>query len=326
MNLMLTQPALVPQAVAQALELPEVANHPLVETLSNYLHSRRALLVLDNCEHLVGACAQLAKTLLRAAPGLHILATSREALGIAGEVIWFVPSLSLPEPGSEPYGSELSLLQYDAIRLFVERATAVLPSFRLAEQDPVAVVQLCRRLDGIPLAIELAAARVRLLQVEEIAARLDDRFRLLTSGSATVLSRHQTLRAAIDWSYELLSEPERQLFRHLAVFAGSFSLEAAESVCARLAFEAGDVLDLLTQLTNKSLVMIERVTGQATRFRLLETIRQYALLKLREAGEIESAHRYHRDYFLALAETAVPHTASFAGLRRCLGHRPANSS
>jgi predicted ATPase/DNA-binding SARP family transcriptional activator len=303
----LTEPAFVPQAVAQALALPEVANQPFVETLSHYLHDREALLVLDNCEHLVGACAGLAERLLRAATQLHILTTSREALGVAGEVIWFVPSLSFPEPGSESWEGERSLLQYDAIRLFVERATAVLPSFALAEQDLTAVVQLCHRLDGIPLAIELAAARVRLLQVEQIATRLDDRFRLLTGSSRTVLPRHQTLHAAIEWSYELLSEPERHLFRQLAVFVGSFSLEAAEDISTGPGFASADVLDLLTQLTNKSLLLVERAPGQPTRFRLLETIRHYALVKLRQAGEAEPAHRRHRDYFLALVETAEPH-------------------
>jgi predicted ATPase/class 3 adenylate cyclase len=258
--------ALLPQRVASALGVREEPGRPLMATLLDYFHSRELLLILDNCEHLVEACAQLAEGLLRACPGLRVLASSREALGIAGEVAWRVPPLSLPPPRSRITGRRLPrtgadlvsvLAEYEAVRLFIERATAVMPSLTLTERTAPSVAHVCQRLDGIPLAIELAAARVKLLSVEQIAARLDDCFRLLTGGSRTALPRQQTLRAAIDWSYELLSGTERALLRRLSVFAGGFTLGAAETVCGEECVAPEDVLELLGQLVDKSLVVVE---------------------------------------------------------------------
>jgi len=305
----LADPALVPQAVMAIFGLqPDASRSPLA-MLTDYFREKTALLVLDNCEHLIAACAQLAETLLTACPNLYILATSREALGIGGEASFYVPSLSLPpsEPGRLPPTEHLS--DYEAVRLFVERAAGVLPGFAVTPDNATAVAQVCHRLDGIPLALELAAARVKVLRVEQIAARLEDGFQLLTGGSRTALPRHRTLRAAIDWSYELLSDEERVLLRRLSVFAGGWTLEAAEAVCAQGGQDRilpDNVLDLLTQLVNKSLVVADREPGRETRYRLLETIRQYAHEKLDESGELIAARDRHLDYFLRLAEEAAP--------------------
>jgi predicted ATPase/DNA-binding SARP family transcriptional activator len=298
----LADPLLVPQAVATALGVREQPGRPLPELLVEYLRAKQSLLLLDNCEHLVGACAQLAEHWLGACPDLHILATSREALRTGGEITWPVPSLGLPEAQPSPPVEELS--RYEAIRLFVERAATVLPTFRLTAANGSTVAQICRRLDGLPLAIELAAARVRVLHVEQIAARLDDALRLLTAGRRTALPRHQTLRAALDWSHALLSDRERVLFRRLAVFTGGFTLEAAEAVCAGEGLEADGVLELLAHLVDKSLVAVTQ--EGATRYRVLETVRHYALGKLREAGEAQAARRRHGSFFLRLAEAAEP--------------------
>ena len=224
----LTDPDLLPQTVAATLEVREQPGQPLLTTLLTALKARRLLLVLDNCEHLVEACAHLAASLLRACPHLRLLATSREALGMAGETTWRVPSLALPDPAHRPPLDRLP--QYDAVRLFLDRAQASRPGFALTPGNAAAVVQLCARLDGIPLALELAAVRVKVLPVEQLAAHLDDSLALLSGGNRTALPRHQTLRAAIDWSYDLLAEPEQVLLRRLAVFAGGFTLEAAEAV------------------------------------------------------------------------------------------------
>src|SRR5574341_1278944 len=221
---------LAPQAVAKTLGVQESASEPLTATLAHSLRPREALLVLDNCEHLIAACASLAEGLLSQCPHVQILATSREALNIAGEMVWRVPSLALPNSIAAPD----ALLRWEGIGLFVERAAAVSPDFRLTSANAKAVLQICRRLDGIPLAIELAAARLRALSVEQIAARLSSRFKLLTSGTRTALPRQQTLRALMDWSYDLLSEPERVLFRRLAGFVGGRTLEAVEAVCAHV--------------------------------------------------------------------------------------------
>src|SRR5262249_13891005 len=289
----LTDPALVPQAVAATLRVREQPNRPVRDTLADYLRPRQLLLLLDNCEHLVQACAALAAELLHAAPGLHVLATSREPLGIVGERAWRVPSLTLPDPRRLPPLDQVA--EDEAVRLFLDRAVAVLPTFALTPHNAPAVAQVCHRLDGIPLAIELAAARVKVLSVEEITARLVDRFHLLTGGSRTALPRHQTLRAAMDWSHDLLVEPERLVLRRLGVFAGEFTLEAAEGVC-------GDqVLDVLTQLVDKSLVVAEECEGLAS-YRLLETVRQYAVEKLAEAGEATALRVRHRDWYLDWAE------------------------
>jgi non-specific serine/threonine protein kinase len=262
------------------------------------------LLILDNCEHLVEACASLVEGLLLACPRLRILVTSREALGIASESLLPIPSLSLPDLQllARKPGEHLPLVQdSEAARLFVERAGRVQPGFRLTESNSLPIAQVCRRLDGIPLAIELAAARARVLSVEQILARLDERFLLLTGGSRTALPRQQTLQALVDWSYDLLSEPERRLFRRLSVFAGGWTLEAAEAVCAGGEIESRQVLDLLTRLVDKSLVVAEPGEG-GRRFRLLETIRQYAQERRRADGPEDDLPRRHFDYYSNLVE------------------------
>jgi predicted ATPase len=241
--------------------------------------------------------------LLHSCPELRILATSREALGITGEVAWPVPSLSLPDLRRLPDIERLT--RYESARLFLERVVAVKPSFALTEQNAPSVAQICYRLDGIPLAIELAAARVNVLPVEEIANRLDDCFRLLSAGSRTAMPRHRTLHATMDWSHELLPEEEQILFRRLSVFAGGFTLDAAEAVCAGEDLERDAVLDLLSHLVDKSLVMAREESGEA-RYRLLETIRQYGREKLSESGEAELFRERHAGYYLALAEEAEP--------------------
>jgi non-specific serine/threonine protein kinase len=298
----LADPMLVPQAVARVLGVRDRPDQPLTETLTAWLATRRLLLVLDNCEHLVAACATLAAAILRVCPDIRVLATSREALGIAGETIWRVPSLSLPDP--DPASVD-HLTRSEAVRLFVERAASVQTTFAVTARNAPAVAQVCQRLDGIPLALELAAARVRVLTVEQIAARLDDRFRLLTGGSRTALPHQQTLRATLDWSYQLLTEPERVVLRRLAVFAGGWTLEAAEAVCAGDGIEAWQVLDLVTQLVDKSLVVADTVDEQV-RHRLLETIRQYGWDRLAETPEAAAVRDRHRAWCLALAETAEP--------------------
>jgi predicted ATPase/DNA-binding CsgD family transcriptional regulator len=306
----LSDPALVPQVVATLFAVREVKGRPLLTLLLSYLCQRQLLLVVDNCEHLVEAVAQLVCALLGHCPHLRILVTSREPLAVAGEVTWHVPPLSLPDP--EQRLSPVALLRSDAIRLFVERATGVLPSFRLTAENAGAVAEVCHHLDGIPLAIELAAARTNLLRVEQIAGRLDDRFHLLAGGSRTALPRHQTLKASLDWSYDLLSEVEQHMLRQLSVFAGGFTLEAAGSVCTDP--DAGDMLQLLAQLVAKSLVVTNREPGAEARFHLLESIRHYALEKLVVAGDVELARACHLAYFLQLAETAESQLASASWL------------
>ncbi len=297
----LSDPALVPQTVASALHVREQPGRPLLATVSDYLAHKDLLLVLDNCEHLVAACAPMVEVLLRACPSLRIMATSREPLGVAGETTWRVPSLPLPDLLRLPPLENLT--QYEAVRLFIERAVAAKPDFSVTNRNAPSVVRTCHRLDGIPLAIELAAARVKVLPVHQIAARLDDRFRLLTGGSRTTLPRQQTLRATMDWSYDLLPAKERMLLRRLAVFAGGWTLEAAEAVCGGGGIDPTEVLDLLTRLVDKSLVMAlvtEDATGEA-RYWQLETVRQYAMERLREAGEETVLRRRHRDFFLGFA-------------------------
>ncbi len=299
----LTDPALVPQAVAKALGVLEIPNVPLIETLAETLCSKQILLVFDNCEHLVAACAQLANTLVSSCASLKILTTSREALGIAGETVWRVPSLSFPTAERPPSINELG--QYESVRLFIDRAHAANSDFVATEQNAAAITQICQRLDGIPLAIELAAGRVKTLSLQQISARLDNRFNLLTQGSRTALPRHQTLRATIDWSYEQLSDLESTLFRRLAVFAGGWTLEAVEFVCAGQGLEQAQVFEVLVRLVDKSLVVAEQ-RGEAVRYRVLETIRQYAAEKLLEAGQSDATHRRHLDFFLKLAEDSAP--------------------
>jgi predicted ATPase/DNA-binding SARP family transcriptional activator len=299
----LTDKTLVSQALAKALGLREIPNQSLNETLTNFLSSKQILLVLDNCEHLITACAQLADTFLSACPNLKILATSREALELTGEDVWHVPSLTLPDPGHISLINVL--MQYAGTRLFIERATAIKSDFLLTERKARFVAQVCRRLDGIPLAIELAAARVKVLSLEQIATLLNDRFHLLTSGSRTALPRHQTLRAAIDWSYDLLSDKEPDLFRRLAVFAGGCTLEEAQAVCSGEAIEVAEVLDLLTHLVGKSLVVMQEQNGEA-RYQMLETVREYALEKFLELSEAGQVRNRHLDFFVQLAEQGEP--------------------
>lgn len=299
----LSDPHLVPQAVAKVLRVREASHQSLREALANSLHTKEILLVFDNCEHLLDACAQLGEYLLKACPSLKILATSREVLGIAGERVFPVPTMSSPDPSQV---DPSTFHAYDAVRLFVERAAAQMPDFDLTDQNAFAIAQLLFELDGIPLAIELAAARVQVLKVEQIAARLDDRFRILTGGSRTALPRHQTLRATIDWSYDLLSPSERTMLQRLSVFTGGWSAAAAESVCVGGEIHSEDVLDLLSQLASKSLVLAERKPGEAARFRMLETIREYASEKLAKDGEEAAVRDRHLDFFVMLAEEAEP--------------------
>ena len=292
---------LVAQAVASVLGVKEEGGRPVAEALVREVGELSILLVLDNCEHLLADCAALAEQLLRAGRHLRILASSREPLHIAGESVYPVPALALPEPGA-PLDVD-ALARCEAVRLFGERAAASLSSFKLGPHNAAAVVDICRRLDGIPLAIELAAARTRALPVETIATRLGDRFRLLTSGDRSALPRQQTLRALIDWSYELLRPNERTLFRRLAVFAGGFTLEAAENVAAAGDVASGDVLDLLTGLVEKSLVAVDAEGG---RYSLLETMREYANDRLVASDEGDAVHRRHLDHLVSLAEAAGP--------------------
>jgi predicted ATPase len=298
----LTDPTLVLPTVIATLGVADVPGRLPLVVLGDYLRRRIALLVRDNCEHLIDACARLIEVLLQRCPHLRIVATSREALGVAGEIAWRVPSLSLPDPQQPTSVAELG--RSEAIQLFVQRARLVQPGFALTEEVAGAVAQICRRLDGIPFAIELAAARLRILTVEQIATRLDDRFGLLTGGRRTALRRQQTLRALVDWSYDLLTDGERRLLRRLAVFAGGWTLEAAEAVCSGDGIEAYDVLDLLTGLADKSLVVADQ-QGRGERYRLLETLRQYAEEKMVEAGEAVAVRDHHRDWIVALAERAA---------------------
>ncbi|OFX28072.1 MAG: hypothetical protein A2Z07_05320 [Armatimonadetes bacterium RBG_16_67_12] len=297
----LSEPVLVPQATASALRVREQPGRPLLVTLAEHLQMKHALVVLDNCEHLVGACAHLAETLLRGCPDVRIRATSRERLGVAGEVVSRVPSLTVPDLARLPAFEVLA--RSEAVRLFGERAVAAWPGFRVTHDNAPLVAHICQRLDGIPLAIELAAARVNVLSLDQIALRLNDRFRLLVGGSRTAPSRQQTLRAALDWSYVLLAERERALLGRLSVFAGGWTLDAAEAICAGEGIGPGDVLDLLTLLIDKSLVIVDEREGDL-RYRLLETVRQYVRDRLLETGQEAAVRARHRDWFLEMAEQA----------------------
>ncbi|MBW3587955.1 MAG: tetratricopeptide repeat protein [Actinobacteria bacterium] len=298
-----TDPALVPHSTAAALSVQEEPRRAIVETLIDHMRDRRMLLIFDNCEHLLAACTELAAVLLKSCVELVIVATSREPLGVEGETSWRVPSLAIPNLESQ--GSPDELINYEGTRLFMERAVAVASDFRADSDEVLAISQICRRLDGIPLAIELAAAHVDVLTCEQIASRLDDQFRILTGGARTALERQQTMRAAVEWSYELLTDSERLVLDRLSVFVGGFSLEAAEEVCADETVEAFDVFRLLSSLVRKSLVISER-RPHAVRYRLLETIKQYARDRLRESGEGAEVRARHRDWFLELAERAEP--------------------
>ena len=275
----------------------------LLTRLTNCLKSKHLLLFLDNCEHLIDACIKLVDVLLHGCPNLKIIVASREVLGIASESTYRVPSLSTPDLGNMPPLEKLA--RYESINLFIDRAVAAVSTFRITEDNAPAVAQICYRLDGIPLAIELAAARVRVLEVEEITNRLDDRFRMLTGGSRTALPRQQTLSAMIDWSYNLLSEGERALFNRTSVFMGGWTLEAAEAICAGGNVDTYDVLDLLTSLVEKSLVAADGEGGKK-RYRLLETVRQYARDRLMDSGERAGLRDQQLEWYLDLAERADP--------------------
>jgi predicted ATPase/DNA-binding SARP family transcriptional activator/DNA-binding CsgD family transcriptional regulator len=305
----LSEEALVPQAVAKAVKVPEQPGHPLTEALVDDMRQKKLLLVLDNCEHLIEAAAHLADALLSSCPLLRVVATSREALGVEGELVWRVDPLSVPDADPSvhraPVAGELG--RYDAVRLLVERARLHSPHFELRADNAGAVAQICRRLEGIPLAIELAAARVRALSVEQIDERLEDSLKLLTTGFRTADPRHRTLRATLDWSYALLSEAERVLFRRLSVFAGGWTMEAAEALGSGEGVGNGEVLDPLTRLADKSLVIIEDGEQDgAVRYTMLEPVRQYAREKLRESGEEDAVQERHAGFFVALAEEAEP--------------------
>jgi predicted ATPase/DNA-binding CsgD family transcriptional regulator len=295
----LQQPDLVVSRIASVVGVVEEHGRPLLETLADALTPRQMLLALDNCEHVIDAVARVCQRLLASSPGLRIIATSREPLRVAAEVVFQVPPLSVPPPAAVAMPAQLS--RYEAVRLFADRAAAAVPRFAIRDGNAAAVAAICRALDGVPLAIELAAAWVRALSVEQIADRLGDRFQLLTSGDRTAPARHRTLRATIDWSHELLTSRERLMLRRLSVFAG-WSLDMAEEVCADDELPADHMLDLITALVDKSFVVVEpEVLGQ-TRYRLLDTIREYAAERLADAGESAERHRRLRDYTLRVAE------------------------
>ena len=297
----LADPERVAQAVASVLAVVEDAGRPVQEALAKFVKDRRLLIILDNCEHLLQACAELARDLLHAGPGVRVLTSSREPLHLTGETSYPLPSLAVPDRHWNI--TPAALTQYEAVHLFTDRALAVKPAFQVTQENASAIAEICHRLDGIPLALELAAARVRALSVEQIATRLSDRFRLLTSGDRTAMPRQQTLRACIDWSYDLLTAPERTLLQRLSAFAGGWTLEAAEAIGAAGDIVEPDVLDLLTHLVDKSLVISEAEGG---RYQLLETVRQYAQERLDASGDGDAARTRHLDFFLALAERARP--------------------
>lgn len=299
----LTDPALVPQAIATSLAAREEPRRSLHDTLTDVLRTQDTLLVLDNCEHVIAAVAALVDMLLRACPNLHILTTSREALRVPGEMTWRVPSLSLPEMTGAPSATRLATSE--AVQLFVDRIRLHQPGFAVTDANAAAVAAICQRLDGMPLALELAAARASALTIAELGARLDDALRVLTAGERTAAPRQQTLRATLDWSFALLTDEEKIVLRRLAVFAGGCRLTAAEEVCAGDGIAREDVLALVTQLVEKSLVQMEE-REDAARYRLLETVRQYATKRLEESGETERIQQRHADWLLALVREAGP--------------------
>jgi predicted ATPase/DNA-binding SARP family transcriptional activator len=307
----LTDQSLVPQAVAKVLDVHEIPDQNLTQTLIEYFQTRQALIVLNNCEHLVSACAKLAGQLLSACAELKILTTGREALDILGETIWQVPSLTLPNTQNTQEFKTFN--EFESVRLFVDRAQSVKPTFELTEQNGGSIAQICQRLSGMPLAIELAAARIKIMSTEEIALRLDDCFDLLTSGSRTALPHHQTLRATIDWSYDLLSKVEKTFICRLSVFVDGFTLDAAEAVAAGGDVAKRQVVDLLEQLVNKSLITVAASSEEGedrTRFGMLETIREYLYEKLEISGEIQKVQEQRLIYFIAYTEEAERYTHS----------------
>ncbi len=303
--------SLLAQAVASTLGVREKKNQPLIDEVIDHIQRHHSLLIFDNCEHLIDACAKLAEKLLQACQNLQILATSREPLGISGEAVWTVPPLSLPElyPWRDPSSGEIALPAYqqsEAVQLFLNRAVLVSPNFALTKDNGAWIAEICRRLDGLPLAIELAAARVRALSLQQIAERLNDRFSLLTGGHRTAPARQQTLEATLDWSYALLSITERKVLQNLSVFSGGGTLDAVEYVCTGNGVEAGEVLDILTHLVEKSLTVATQKSDKM-RYSLLETIRQYAGEKLIVSGSVDETKDRHLKYFMEWAENAETH-------------------
>ncbi len=292
-------PSLIPNAAAQVLAVREEPGKPITQTLGAHLKSRKALLIFDNCEQVVGACATLANDLLRAAPGIRIIASTREALRVPGEQIYPVLPMALPDPTA----SVESLAQSEAVQLFMNRAQLQKPGFALTEREAPAVAELCSRVEGIPLALELAAARMRSLSIQEINKRLHNRFALLTGGGRVLLERQQTLRALVGWSYDLLTDNERLLLDRLGVFAGGFDLAAAEAICGVDPLTPEDILDLVMSLVDKSLVMVRESDGES-RYRMLETIREYARECLVKRGDFDATAVRHCDHFLVLAKAA----------------------
>jgi predicted ATPase/DNA-binding CsgD family transcriptional regulator/Tfp pilus assembly protein PilF len=302
---------LVPGAFASTLGVQDQSARDPVQHLIGRLQDARALVVVDNCEHLIAAVAELSEPILRGCARLSLLATSREPLGLPGETTWRVPSLSSPEEKSSPDVD--ALMGYEAVRLFVDRALKVRPNFRITDENASAVARICSRLDGIPLAVELAAARVKVLTPHQIAEGLADRFHLLTGGSRVVMPRQQTLQASVDWSYQLLTENEKVVLDGLSVFAGGFTLDAAEAVCTDDAVGSNDVLDILERLVDKSLVAAEVDEGPAARYRMLETIRQFAMERLVENDRVKHVRTRHMEYFLGSGEPSLedPETPLF---------------
>src|SRR5579859_3432972 len=303
---LLGDPALVPPQIATTLGVRDEPDRPLLETLAHQLRERQLLLLLDNCEHLLAVCAQVASSLLRACPQVRLLAASREPLGVPGEALLPVPSLPYPDAGVAVTVEQAR--DYAAVRLFLDRARLVTPDYQLSAHNVAAVAQICQRLDGIPLAIEMAAARINVLSSDQLSRRLQDVFQVLTGGSRTALPRQQTLRATIDWSYTLLSETERVLLQRLSVFAGGCTLEAAEAVgsggepVANPAIMQAELIGVLASLVAKSMVIADRQAGETARYHLLETIRQYAWARLVASGEAEELRRRHAEYYLELAK------------------------
>ena len=319
----LRDPGLVAVTVGEALGIREEAVGGDSAGLTAFLADRQALLILDNCEHLIDACADLAGALLPACPGLRILATSRQALRLAGEATLAVQPLSVPDPDLPATPAELS--RNESVNLLVERAGAVLPGLELTDENCATIARLCQALEGVPLAIELAVARLRVLTMEQILDRLTDRYRLLTSGARNAPARQQTLRALVDWSWDLCSADERTLWARASVFAGGFELDAAEQICGDESLPADTVLDLIESLVDKS-VLTRSADGPRARYRMLEVVREYGAARLAEAGEQPAVAARHRDWFAALASYGDRHWVSpdQAVLMRRLRHEQAN--
>jgi predicted ATPase len=313
----LTEAALVPQAVVKTLNPVQQTGNAPTDALVDFLCDKEMLLVLDNCEHLLTACAELVQNILRDAADVRVIATSREPLAVTGEMLYPVSPLALP-----PSDQVAFIEQFDAIHLFVERARQVLPSFALTDDNASIVAEICRRLDGIPLAIELACARVNVLSLEQIAARLGDRFALLTASSRNTAAHHHTLRAAIDWSFDLLSSLEQILFRRLAVFVGGCTIDVVEAVCADDALAREQITETLFALVNKSLIVAETLSSGAARYHFLETIRQYAQERLDAAAEARQLRDRFLGHFVTLAEDA---TSKVYGPYQKLGSVPVTS-